>query len=169
MNKISVAKAIQRGHLVVSLPAGIVQLVGMTLPFILSAGSRGSLLVGMFLGFILAWLYWSIAITKWKLWAYQNVEDLVALKQAAVNTYLIWPDGNIFNKTEIKSSADAEKEQAALAQAGATFVKTKSPFLTLRGIVIALVVTALIASSLFAVTVLMGVLTLAVVEAFFLK
>ena len=57
------------------------------------------------LGLPAAWLWWSVTIPKWKLWAYNRVDDLWALKIAAVRAGLIWPDGNIFAKTEICSKS----------------------------------------------------------------
>jgi hypothetical protein len=50
-----------------------------------------------------AWLYWSYAVPKWKLWAYSRVDDLERLKKEAIEIGLIWPDGSIFEKTEICS------------------------------------------------------------------
>jgi len=47
-------------------------------------------------GFFGAWLIWSIQIPRWRLWAYQSVNDIQALKKMAVNAGLIWPDGHSF-------------------------------------------------------------------------
>ncbi len=60
--------------------------------------------VGFLLAFSLAWLYWSIMITRWRLWAFENVRNVHQLKKRAVQENLIWPDGSIFEKTEIRSS-----------------------------------------------------------------
>lgn len=56
------------------------------------------------LGIPLVWLIWSIQTPRWKLWAYARVNNLAKLKIAAIGEGLIWPDGHIFEKTEICSS-----------------------------------------------------------------
>ena len=62
-----------------------------------------------------AWLWWSVAAPKWRLWALQNVDDWPKLEQAAIANNLIWPRGSIFNLTEIKSSAQRTLERALIA------------------------------------------------------
>ena len=61
------------------------------------------------LGFLLAWLMWSLLITKWKVWAFENVRNVHELKRKAIETKVIWPDDSIFNKTEIWTSSDRRK------------------------------------------------------------
>ena len=62
-------------------------------------------------GFSLAWLWWSITVPKWRLWAYERVIDIGRLKQRAVAVGITWPDGSIFSKTEWKSREHALREQ----------------------------------------------------------
>ena len=61
------------------------------------------------LGFVGSWLIWSIQVPKWRLWAYPKVESISELKQAAVDSQLIWPDGSLLGKTEIASRAVKQK------------------------------------------------------------
>ena len=61
--------------------------------------------------FVSAWLWWSIAVPRWRLWAYERVEDIQELKRRAAAAMLIWPDGSIFSRTEIKSAAHAQRER----------------------------------------------------------
>jgi hypothetical protein len=68
--------------------------------------------VGVVLTFVLIWLYWSIAITKWKLWAFENVRNVHELKKKAIKENLIWPNDSFCTKTEIRSAADKEKWDA---------------------------------------------------------
>lgn len=78
--------------------------------------------IGMVLflcGVAVAWLWWSLSIPKWRLWAYERVVDIAQLKRSAVNAGLTWPDGSIFSKTEIKSSAHALREQELEVQRSA--------------------------------------------------
>lgn len=56
-------------------------------------------------GFVSAWVWWSTAIPKWRLWAYRRVDDIPLLKQKAVAAMLTWPDGHFFERTEIKSKS----------------------------------------------------------------
>lgn len=50
-----------------------------------------------------AWLVWSIQVPRWRLWAYERVDDLTELKARAVAAQLIWPEGHWFEKTEIRT------------------------------------------------------------------
>ncbi len=50
-----------------------------------------------------AWLAWSILTPRWRIWAYERVDDLDDLKAQAVTAGLIWPDGHFFERTEIRS------------------------------------------------------------------
>jgi hypothetical protein len=63
-------------------------------------------------GFIFAWLWWSINVPKWRLWAYKRVSDIKALKNKAILAGLVWPDGSLLSRTEIKSKLHAEQERA---------------------------------------------------------
>src|SRR5262245_49022892 len=47
-------------------------------------------------GFVAAWLWWSVAVPRWRLWAYERVRDLAALRRSAVDVGLTWPSGHIF-------------------------------------------------------------------------
>ena len=49
------------------------------------------------------WLWWSVQVPKWKLWAYARVDNVRTLKIAAIKAGIIWPDNHIFEKTEICS------------------------------------------------------------------
>jgi len=78
--------------------------------------SRGSLVVAAVAvgGFCAAWLWWSLSVPKWRVWAYERVSDLAQLKLLAVQGGLTWPDGWIFEKTEIKSKRLRALEEAAI-------------------------------------------------------
>ena len=49
------------------------------------------------------WLIWSVQVPRWRLWAYRRVKDISRLKELAMEKQLIWPEGSIFEKTEIMS------------------------------------------------------------------
>jgi len=63
----------------------------------------------------IAWLWWSIAIPRWRVWAYERVDDIPRLKDVAVMAGLTWPDGWIFERTEIKSAQIADREAQLLS------------------------------------------------------
>ena len=67
---------------------------------------------------IFMWLWWSVQVPKWKLWAYARVDDVVALKIAAIKAGIIWPDGSIFEKTEICSKAVRQQIHQLEGRAG---------------------------------------------------
>jgi hypothetical protein len=106
----SIAKAISIGLLVVNGPV-LLLLLGPVLAIVLKP-EWSELSVAYPIFWVMAWLWWSLSIPRWRLWAYKRVEHVQALKRAAVASGLTWPDGWIFEKTEIKTSAHAQLEKA---------------------------------------------------------
>jgi hypothetical protein len=51
----------------------------------------------------MGWLAWSILVPRWRLWAYEQVDDIEALKREAVAAQLTWPEGHWLERTEIAS------------------------------------------------------------------
>lgn len=109
---ISVDKAISRGHLMVNVPV-FISIVGIpALTFYLSNLKlipNWSILLSFVAGFVLSWIVWSFMITKWRLWAFENVRNVHELKKRAIQEKLIWNDGKWFEKTEIRTSSDKLK------------------------------------------------------------
>ena len=106
---ISVRKALLTGHLMVNLPVIFSILVIPLLTFYFYKKSIlpiWSIPVGILVGFVLGWFIWSVMITKWRLWAFQNVRNVHELKRRAIEEKLIWDDGNWFEKTEIRGKQD---------------------------------------------------------------
>ena len=107
--QITVDKAIKRGHLIVNAPV-FIAIIGC--PALALYLSKQNLIPGwgigiaFLIGFVLAWLIWSFMITKWRIWAFQNVRNVHELKKRAIQEKLIWNDGNIFEKTEIRNTED---------------------------------------------------------------
>ncbi|GAA0213506.1 hypothetical protein [Brevundimonas nasdae] len=70
----------------------------------------------------LAWLTWSLLIVRWRVWAYERVDDLAELKMRAVAAGLIWRDGHFFERTEIRTEHQRKRirelEQAWAAKSG---------------------------------------------------
>lgn len=98
----------------VNLPATIIMILTMVISVTLGIQkiiAGWGILAGILLSFVLGWLYWSIMITKWRLWAFENVDNVHQLKKRAIQEKLIWPDNSIFEKTEIRSAAEKAKWQ----------------------------------------------------------
>ncbi|MBX7143303.1 MAG: DUF4269 domain-containing protein [Oligoflexia bacterium] len=49
---------------------------------------------------VAAWSWWSLAVPRWRRWAYRRVDDLAQLKQQAIAVGITWPDDHIFESTE---------------------------------------------------------------------
>lgn len=112
MKTISVERAILMGYLFVNIPVGLL-IAGPMLVVAKYVSRPGPWWIAVLPGgFILAWLWWSVVIPKWRLWAYERVQDIGELKRSAVDAQLLWPDGSIFQKTEIKSASYVERERA---------------------------------------------------------
>lgn len=110
--KITVDKAIKRGHLIVNVPVFIAIIGCPSFAFYLSEQNLipgWGIGIAFLIGFVLAWIIWSYMITKWRIWAFDNVRNVHELKKRAVQEKLIWNDGNIFEKTEIRNSEDKTK------------------------------------------------------------
>lgn len=106
IQEISVDQAISRGHLIVNLPVFIC-IIGIPAgAFYLSNQNlipKWSIAIGFVLGIAIAWLVWSFMITKWRIWAFSNVRNVHELKKRAIQEKLIWHDGNVFERTEIRN------------------------------------------------------------------
>ena len=101
-------KAISQGHLTISLPGmiimfgagyGLFELAQLKVIHFL-VFMPGSIVIAP----IVAWIYWSFAITHWRIWAFSKVDDPLELKRIAVDGGLIWNDGSFFERTEIRTT-----------------------------------------------------------------
>lgn len=109
---VTVDEAITRGHRMVNYPSMVIAFA--TIGVCMYAGIQKLMPfwivpAGFILGFVLAWLYWGIMITKWRLWAFDNVRNVHELKKRAIREKLIWKDDSIFEKTEIRTSSDKQQ------------------------------------------------------------
>ena len=105
------------GHLYVNVPVLLLLLGIPVLAWKLSAGlnNLGYQFIiaafGMLIGFKLAWIWWSVFITKWRINAFSAADEdnWISLKKMAVKTGLIWPEGYDFEKTELRSPEQQQK------------------------------------------------------------
>jgi hypothetical protein len=129
-NRVTINEALARGFWMVKLPSMIL-LVGPLLGAVF-AMNRGWLpdrgvpgleyAAPIFLfAFAAGWLTWSLRVPKWRLWAYERIEDISSLKAAAIKDKIIWPDSSIFTRTEIAGATvwsrirELESQQASRA------------------------------------------------------
>ena len=111
-NSVSVDDAIKKGKRLVNYPGTTIMLGTLGICFYLGIQHIMPFWIvplGFILSFVFAWIYWSFMITKWRLWAFDNVRNVHELKKRAIHEKLIWPDDSFFEKTEIRSMADKEK------------------------------------------------------------
>lgn len=115
MNDLTVEEAIRKGQRMINWPISFI--------FIILGGgiiyaAKEELLpawanvAGIGLALVLAWLYWSITVVRWRLWAFDNVNNVHDLYKQAVQENLIWPDGSWASKTEIWTRTQREKWEA---------------------------------------------------------
>jgi hypothetical protein len=112
--KVSVGRAILVGTIVVNGPV----LALIASPLLLTKRvPNGPWALVLVLGAIaLAWLWWSLSVPLWRVWAYSRVRNIALLRAKAVEAGLTWKDGHIFARTEIKSKRIREIEMAHEAQ-----------------------------------------------------
>jgi hypothetical protein len=122
----SIARAITIGQLWVGLPPVLIMVVGTLAALVWAMGrpqnaGTGTVLVPFLAGYIAAnavgWLWWSLMIPKWRLWALQRTGDWPALEKAAIKAKLIWDEstrtGRFFSRTEI-ATAEGRRRFAEL-------------------------------------------------------
>jgi hypothetical protein len=112
---VTVDEAIAKGHRMVNYPVAIIMIGSLVLTFYLGIQKilpSWIYPVGFVVAFALAWLYWSVMIVKWRLWAFENVRNVHELKKRAIQEKLIWADDSFFEKTEIRSITEKEKWDA---------------------------------------------------------
>lgn len=64
--------------------------------------------LGLIIGMIPAWIYWSFTAPKWLVWAYKRVDNQGELRHRAEEGKLLWARGSTFGKTMIISKADSK-------------------------------------------------------------
>ena len=111
MEKLTVHKAIEKGHRMVNYPLFPIMIIGFGITGYLSVVLENVWIfpIGFVLTFLLMWLWWSFQITKWRIWAFENCRNVHELKRRAINQKLIWPDGSRFEKTEIRTKNQKDK------------------------------------------------------------
>lgn len=101
---ISVDKAIFIAKIILNIPIFVVFLCVVVFGcFLVNEKIIAPFFIPFFfiIGLLSSWIYWSFAITIWKIWAFTNVKNVHELNQKAIWNKLIHSENNWFNKTEI--------------------------------------------------------------------
>jgi hypothetical protein len=112
IENVSVDQAIRRAHVLINFPVFLIILGSIVASVFMVAYfgySSWMYLLTIPSGVVLAWLYWSIAITRWRLWAFHHVRNVHELKQRAFREKIIWREGSFWEKTEFRTRSDREK------------------------------------------------------------
>ena len=93
-------RAVAFGHLVVNVPV----LVIIVLAYIVGRISMGPVaaILCLFGGVVLAWVWWSAMVPRWREWARSRGADEDRTQHLAQVTGLVWPKGSFFEKTEFR-------------------------------------------------------------------
>jgi hypothetical protein len=112
LSQVTAQQALRRGMWMILLPSMGLLLIPLAIVLVAagrnlipSHGTESWLWFGpaLLISFLGGWIAWSIQVPKWRLWAYERVEDIQELKARAVAAQLVWPDSSIFTRTEIAS------------------------------------------------------------------
>jgi hypothetical protein len=109
-------KAVIRGYWTVNSSVMLVML-GIPLLVWLIAASLGfsgdwrliAAVGSLLISWPASWLTWSVFVTRWRIWAYERVENLDELKAIAVEAKLLWPEGHAKEHTEIRTPAQQHR------------------------------------------------------------
>jgi len=116
---VTVNEALQKGRVTLTYGSGAVFFVFLVGGFVLSNFYPNFpalfILGGLVLGLLFSLLYWCLQVNKWKIWAYENVDNIHELKQRAIDSKLMYADDSAWNKITI-TSADDKQRLAALQE-----------------------------------------------------
>ena len=93
---ITASRAVLVGHCVVLPVLLITAGVGM-----LAHARGGATAAGILIGAAAGWLWWALAVPRWRLWAVARGAEPGALQQLAQRSRLVWPAGSVLAKTEL--------------------------------------------------------------------
>jgi len=109
---VSVEEALKRGQRTINTPVAIIMIGSIGICTYLGVQNiipGWIATIAGIIGFLSAWIYWSFAELKWKVWAFENVRNRHELETRAIEAKLIWPEGSFWNKTEIWTTVDKQK------------------------------------------------------------
>jgi hypothetical protein len=102
---ITVPEAIKAGKWRVLYAPFIFLFIALRVEQIVSKNQSGFMAFAGFIGLVaIAVLYWSIAVGRWRVWAFSNVADIHWLYERAQVEHIL-PTDNFFKKLEFKTEA----------------------------------------------------------------
>src|ERR1700722_20719730 len=114
---VTVSEALKKGRNTVMFPSMYVFVIfligGGALSFLLQGYTGPIMAGGVILGLIASLLYWCLKVNKWKIWAYENVDHIHELKQKAIDSKIIYPDGTFWDRLAVASAEDKQRLAAA--------------------------------------------------------
>lgn len=112
--RLSAAKAVFIGHLVVTLPVLIVIAVSAAV-----GGASGHATTGAVVGCFIGWGLWSLLVPRWRDWASATTAPMEEVQRLAQRTALVWRQGSALERTEMpRRSAQSSTTGAAGAYRG---------------------------------------------------
>ena len=108
---ITVNQAIRKGKWEVNGPTYLIFFGGLLSSLIGGALIKSTHIMGWgsLCSIIFGILWWSISITKWRIWAFENVRNVHELRQEAINAQLIHPEGSWLERLEIRNDNQKRK------------------------------------------------------------
>jgi len=109
---VTVDQALSRGRKMISYPIGVIfiGIIAVNIYLIRNYGLPDwSLAIGLLFSGLLAILYSSVAVTKWQIWAFENVQNVHELKRKAIAANLMPADNSAWAWVYVKSTADKER------------------------------------------------------------
>jgi hypothetical protein len=96
------ALAVKRGVRLINWPVWAIMFGGMGCAYLLVDRMPALALALGVLAIPAAWLWWSYFVPEWRRWALRNGADPVELQYLAECASLVWKQGSIFARTEIR-------------------------------------------------------------------
>lgn len=102
-------RAVSIGQLVVNLPVVCIMALGGLLAYLLKGPAWTAL--GILLGIVPAWLWWSFMVPRWREWAKHQGADEDETQLIGERRGLLWRKGSFFERTEFGSRNKSEAER----------------------------------------------------------
>ena len=93
----SIWKAILIGQLLVNVPAVAIMIAALFLGSLVALWP-----LSLIIGSLLAWVWWSYTVTRWRDWALDRGINPDRLQRFAFRTGLTWSKGSLFERTEFR-------------------------------------------------------------------
>jgi len=109
---VSVDDALHKGIRNIVYPRASLLVLSIASPIFLRAADlipQSYIFWGIPLGLLVTWLYWAVASTKWKVWAYDSVRNVHELQKRAIKEGIITEEGSFWDSISIKSADDKQK------------------------------------------------------------